>query len=338
MFANIMNAIPSIKESISYIFDYYFGIKLNLSNFSIDNSNLFIQLTNINIDASRINHKYLKNINIKLTKGIIEKIEIIIGVNIFEIKISKLSVRIMPVIELNKSENKEESEIKNNIEENVNLKKVEKIDKDKNQDENNKKGIIASFIEHYLSKLKISVNEIELLAFNYEIINKNITYANPVISFYIYNINYTDGEINEANNENYIRKNIWENKHFSIGGICLKISKSYKEGNNSNNNKNKNEEVSINGETKANNIINFDKDNNDNIMLINTDKGIHFYTNTKNEILGDIGDIQLVINLFQLELLKNFLDTYSLYFNNEDKKIIIKNQIITISKIVIVVK
>ena len=325
MFTNLINAIPSIRESISYLFDYYLGIKLNLSNFTIDNNTLFIQLTNINIDASRINLDYLKNINIKLTKGIIEKIEIRVGLNTLEIKISKLSVRVMPVIELNHNENKEESEIKNEIEEKKE-EKVVKIEKDKNQDDNNQKGYITSFVEHYLSKLKVSVNEIELLAFNYEIINKNLTYANPVISFYIYNINYTDGEIDETNNENYIRKNIWENKHFSIGGICLKISKSYKpnqnlnEEKNNNNNKKEKEATSVIGDTKPNNIINFDKDNNDNIMLINTDKGIHFYTNTKNEILGDIGDIQLVINLFQLELLKNFIDTYSLYLNNDNNK------------------
>jgi len=53
-------------------------------------------------------------------------------------------------------------------------------------------------------------------------------------------------------------------------------------------------------------------------MLINSDKGIHFYTNTKNEIQGDLGDIQFVINLFQLELLKNFIDTYLLYLNFGD--------------------
>ena len=55
--------------------------------------------------------------------------------------------------------------------------------------------------------------------------------------------------------------------------------------------------------------------NNDNIMVINTEKGIHFYTNTKNEILGEVGDMQLIINLFQLELFKNFIDSYLTYLN-----------------------
>ena len=50
-------------------------------------------------------------------------------------------------------------------------------------------------------------------------------------------------------------------------------------------------------------------------MVINTEKGIHFYTNTKNEILGEIGDIQLIINLFQLELFKNFIDCYLTYLS-----------------------
>ena len=321
-----MSCIPSVKESIAYIFDNYLGIKLNLSNLCFDdNNNLFVQLTNINIEPNRINYNYLKNINIKLTKGIIGNIEIRIGVNTFEIKISKLSVMLMPVVSNNQNK---EDDIKNEIEENDNEEKNENI---KNNQTENKKGIIQSFIEYYLSKLKISIEEIELITFNYEIINKNLAYANPVLSFYIYNINYDIGETNE---NNFIRKNIWENKHFSIGGMCLRISKSFKNNNyskeeeiNTNSLKpNKKETISVQGENKKNinNII--DKNNNDNILLINSDKGIHFYTNTKNEILGDIGDIQLVINLFQLELLKNFIDTYSLYLNNNINKNIKKNK------------
>ena len=51
------------------------------------NMGIYIKLTNINIEPNRINYNYLKNINIKLTKGLIGKIEIRIGVNTFEIKI-----------------------------------------------------------------------------------------------------------------------------------------------------------------------------------------------------------------------------------------------------------
>ena len=89
------------------------------------------------------------------------------------------------------------------------------------------KDIISSFIDYYLSKLKISIEEIELIAFNYELTNKNLDLANPVIFFNIYKIKYEKGKIKESLDKNYIRKNVWENKHFSIGGICLKISKSF---------------------------------------------------------------------------------------------------------------
>ena len=41
-------------------------------------------------------------------------------------------------------------------------------------------------------------------------LDKNLAYANPVLSFYIYNIIYEDGKIED---KNYIRKNIWENKY-----------------------------------------------------------------------------------------------------------------------------
>ena len=155
MFNNI------IKESISYAFDYFLGIQLNLSNFTVDdNNNLFIQLTNINIDPSRINHDYLKDINIKLTKGLIEKIEIRVGANTFDINISKLSVMLMPVMILN--EKKEEKEIKKAIQEKDD-KEANKEEKNKNNNNNNKKGNIATLIENYLSKLKISIKEIELI-------------------------------------------------------------------------------------------------------------------------------------------------------------------------------
>ena len=314
MFSNLINYLPNIKESISYIFDHYLGIKLNLSNLTFDNDkNLFLQLTNIDIEPNRINLNYLKDINIKLTKGIVEKLELKIGIDTFEIKISKVSVMLMPVVLIN--QNKKEANEKIEIKEN---KEISENEVNINED-NNKKGFLSSFIEYYLSKLKIYIGEIELTAFNYEITNKNLAYANPVLSFYIQNIHYDKGEIDETNNETYIRKNIWENKHFSIGCICLKISKSLQNEDKTNKSKTIDKEkdsISIKGETKRNEI-NFDKDNNDNILLINTQKGIHFYTNTKNEILGELGDIQLVINLFQLELLKNFIDTYLLYLTKE---------------------
>ena len=288
-----MNSIPSIKSSIFYIFETYFGIHINLSNFSLDqDNNLFIQLENINLSPNIINNNYLKNINIKITKGIIEKLELKIGINAFEIKLSKLILNLMPVISINK-EKKEEQILKKEIKEK----------KESENDENNKKGIISSFIDYYLSKLKISINEMELIAFNYEITNKNLTYANPVLSLNIYNIKYDKGKIEENYDTSYIRKNIWENKHFSINKICLKIRKTY---------------IKDNDDENENNL------NNDNIMIINAEKGIHFYTNNKNEILGEIGDIQFIINLFQLELIKNFVDSYNTYLNigkNKSKEI-----------------
>ena len=45
---------------------------------------------------------------------------------------------------------------------------------DNKNNEKEQKGIISSFIDYYLSKLKISIDEIELIAFNYEITNKNL--------------------------------------------------------------------------------------------------------------------------------------------------------------------
>ena len=94
-----------VKEYIAYALDYVLGIKLNISNFILDdNKNFFIQLTNVNIEPNRINHEYLKDINIKLTKGLIEKIELRIGLSAFEIKISKLSLMLMPVVTTNQNQ------------------------------------------------------------------------------------------------------------------------------------------------------------------------------------------------------------------------------------------
>ena len=300
MFADLMNSLPSIKSSIFYIFDTYFGIKLNLANFSLDqDNNLFIQIKDIKLEPNQINNNYLKNINIKITKGIIEQLELRVGINTLELNISKISLTVMPVISINNENREKENEIKNENEINNN--------NNKEKNEEDKKGIISSFIDYYLSKLKISIEEIELIAFNYELTNKNLDLANPVIFFNIYKIKYEKGKIKESLDKNYIRKNVWENKHFSIGGICLKISKSFTK-----------EEKDINKSelsTNTNKKNLYDIENNDNIMVINTEKGIHFYTNTKNEILGEIGDIQLIINLFQLELFKNFIDCYLTYLS-----------------------
>ena len=312
MFADLMNSIPSIKNSILYIFDTYFGIKLDLTNFELDqDNNLFIKLTDIKLEPNQINNNYLKGINIKITKGFIEQLELRVGINTLEINLSKLSLTLMPVISINE---KKEKTITINKEETNNT----NDDNNNNKTEENK-GIISSFIDYYLSKLKISIDEIELIAFNYEITNKNLTLANPVICFNIYKIKYDKGKLKENLDKSYIRKNIWENKHFSIDAICLKICRSYTK-----------EEKDINKSDITDNNKNkyYDKDNNDNIMVINTEKGIHFFTNTKNEILGEVGDIQLIINLFQLELFKNFIDSYLTFLNlgKEKGKLIQKKE------------
>ena len=299
MFSDLMNSLPSIKSSILYIFEEYLGIKLDLTNFSFDkDNNLFIQLTNIKFEPNIINNNYLKNINIKITKGDIEKLELKVGINTLEINLSKVSLTLMPVISINnQKEEKEEKIVKPEKEE-----KNEEINNEKNEKE--QKGIISNFIDYYLSKLKISIDEIELIAFNYEITNKNLTLANPVICFNIYKIKYDKGKIKESLDKSYIRKTVWENKHFSIDAMCLKICKSYSP-----------EEKDVNKSDISDKKNFYEVESNDNIMVINTEKGIHFYTNTKNEILGEIGDIQLIINLFQLELFKNFIDSYLTFLN-----------------------
>ena len=309
MFADLMNSIPSIKNSILYIFETYFGIKLDLTNFTLDqDNNLFVQLTNIKLEPNIINNNYIKNINIKITKGSIDNLELKVGINTLEINLSKVSLTLMPVISISKKENKEEQKIVEEKKEEINT------NIDNNNNEGEQKGIINSFIEYYLSKLKISIDEIESIAFNYEITNKNLTLANPVLCFNIYKIKYDKGKIKESLDKTYIRKTIWENKHFSIDAFCLKICKSYNP-----------EDKDINkSDISTNKNKYYDVENNDNIMVINTEKGIHIFTNTKNEIAGDIGEIQLIINLFQLELFKNFIDSYMTYLtlgkNKETEK------------------
>ena len=82
MFADLMNSIPSIKSSILYIFDTYLGIKLNLTNFELDqDNNLYIKLNDVKLEPNQINNNYLKDINIKITKGIVEQLELRVGIN-----------------------------------------------------------------------------------------------------------------------------------------------------------------------------------------------------------------------------------------------------------------
>ena len=133
MLNDIFNFFSSAKESISYLFDRYLGIKLNLSNFTIiDEKNLYIKLNDINIDSSKINNKYLKDLNIKLTKGKIDELELKLGPNIFEIKISKISAMIMPVAQKDTKTNKE-------VDEKEIIKKDEIGKKEDKEKDNNKK-------------------------------------------------------------------------------------------------------------------------------------------------------------------------------------------------------
>ena len=113
MFADLMNSIPSIKNSILYIFETYFGIKLDLTNFTLDqDNNLFVQLTNIKLEPNIINNNYLKNINIKITKGSINNLELRVGINTLEINLSKVSLTLMPVIAINKEKEEKKEEEK----------------------------------------------------------------------------------------------------------------------------------------------------------------------------------------------------------------------------------
>ena len=108
MFNNLLNALPLVKESICYCFQYYLGIEINIDNLSLDqNNNINLHLTNISIEPNKINGNFLRDLNIKLTKGVIEKLEIKFGVNQFEIKISKISIFLMPVILLYEKNTKE---------------------------------------------------------------------------------------------------------------------------------------------------------------------------------------------------------------------------------------
>ena len=322
MFKNLLNALPSVKEAICYGFQYYLGIELNIDNLSLDqNNNINLHLTNINIEPNKINGNFLQDLNIKLTKGNIEKLEIKFGINQFEIKISKISIFLMPAIILNKN-NIEEGKIKeenndintdsqpdnklnnqtdNKLDSKLDDKPSSKSDnKSDNNNSNESMGMLNSLINYYLNKLKISIDEINIYAFNYEINNKNIAFANPILSLHIYKILYDD--IKNENNINKIENNpkeyFWVDKHFSIATISVKIIKSF--------DLKKKDEVAQSS---------YNTTSKDNILLFNEEKGIHFYSNKNKEIKGNFGDIQIIMDLFQLELLKNFIDTYSLYFN-----------------------
>ena len=319
MFNNLLNALPLVKESICYCFQYYLGIEINIDNLSLDqNNNINLHLTNISIEPNKINGNFLRDLNIKLTKGVIEKLQIKFGVNEFELKISKISIFLMPVILLYEN-NTEEKKIKeennsinidnksnNNQDNNSNNKlNSESDNKSDNNKTNNSGSMLNSLIDYYLNKLKISIDEINIYFFNYEINNKNISFANPVLSLHLYKILYEDikNENNINNIENNQKEYFWIEKHFSIATISVKIIKSFDL-------KNKD------GITQSS----YNTTSKNNILLFNEEKGIHFYSNKNKEIKANFGDIQIIMDLFQLELLKNFIDTYTLYFKTPKNK------------------
>ena len=315
MINSVLQNIPLMNNLISKFFSSYLGINIDLPNISLDNNNNFnLELSNIEAQPSMINNMLLDKSNIKITNANIGKLKLQISLKEFFISISHIKIIIMPIkisekkIEIQKIENK-----KNNTENNIN--NNNNSQKGKNENTKSDKGIIQKLIDYILERLRININNIDIYILNYETNELNLLYANPCLSIHIPNIKYRNGICKDIKNkDNQIPKNPWDNKHLYINNIILKISKIF-----NNNNSNKNILEIEDYET---------------IMTFNNENGINFYTNYNNGISCEFGDLQIILNPLQFELIKNFLECYLEYFsnNNIEEKTILKEDNLTNEK------
>ena len=306
----VLQNIPLMNHLISNFFSSYLGINIDLPNISLDNENNFnLELSNIEAQPSMINNMLLDKSNIKITNANIGKLKLQLSLKEFSIFISQIRIIIMPIkisekkIEIQKIENK-----KNN---NDNKNNNNNSQKGKNDNIKSDKGIIQKLIDYILERLIISISKIDIYILNYETNELNLLYANPCLSIHIPNIKYKSGICKDIKyKDNQIPKNPWDNKHLYINNIILKISKIF---NYDNSNKN---------------IIEIE--DYETIMTFNNENGINFYTNYNNGINCDFGDLQIILNPLQFELIKNFLECYLEYFsdeNIEDKSILKENNV-----------
>ena len=219
-----MNAISSIlkgindyiplREFLNYIFKTSLSDFLIVNNVNIDNiendisSKSFLNLTNLLLNTSNINNKFLSNSPIKVINGKIGKLSInILENNKISISIEKIVITLMPLFT---------NRYKQNIP-NINHPKNEKnIQKEKKSEEEIKKkgSIINNVINNLLNNVEINISNICIHTMTYEA--NDITLNNPVFTFYVLNLKF-------SNNQN-IKNNFFLNgMNGIVNYICMKI-------------------------------------------------------------------------------------------------------------------
>ena len=314
MINSVLQNVPLMNHLISNFFSSYLGINIDLPNISLDNENKFnLELSNIEAQPSMINNMLLDKSNIKITNANIGKLKLQISLKEFSVSISQIKIIIMPIkISEKKIENQKIENKQNN---NDNKNNNNNSQKGKNDNTKSDKGIIQKLIDYILKRLTINISKIDIYILNYETNELNLLYANPCLSIHIPNIKYKNGICKDIKNkDNQIPQNPWDNKHLYINNIIFKISKIFNH-NNSNQN-----------------IIEIE--DYETIMTFNNENGINFYTNYNNGINCDFGDLQIILNPLQFELIKNFIECYLDYFSDDniEDKLIIKEENVKIEK------
>ena len=242
----ITNVIPInqiIKFIINNFLSSYLVIKENNIKEKLQEKSGLQNIININdleLNVSNINHKHLLHSPIKLLKGTLGRFCLdITPENKIIITIEDVSVDLMPIFNyykkyqemifnMEKTENKNKKNIKN-AKENKNINKEEKQNIQNNtKNQNTYMSNMIKMANKLLTNLEINIKNISIKLFTYEI-NEKIP-ENPVLSLFIMNIkiykdikNIIKHDIIDPNTNELFEDIFLNNLIIDVDKLCVKI-------------------------------------------------------------------------------------------------------------------
>lgn len=290
---NCLTYLPFIKPLISDFLSQYIGIDINLETIGLLSENTFdLDLKDIEANPRILNSLLLKHSNIKIMSFSIGQIKLGINLNSVNLTVSKIKLIMIPVIDNTITPQKTKNHSKTNCE--------SKIKNDNNSNKSNSGGFKKAILNFIFKGINVEINDIDIYMLNYEPNEFNMILTNPCLSVHLPCIKfYVDQEYNGDNIENF-----YDGKMLIIENILINISKSFKEKTNIN--------IDENDEFVPVEIY-------ETVFALNPRKGICLHTNVNNNFTLDFGDMQLLLNMFQVDLLKNFIENYLSYFTSENQ-------------------
>ena len=291
---NCLTYLPFIKPLISDFMSQYIGIDINLETIGLLSENTFdLDLKDIEANPRILNSLLLKHSNIKIMSFSIGQIKLGINLNSVNLTVSKIKLIMIPIIDNTITPQKTKNNSKTNCE--------NKIKNDNNSNKINKGRFKKAILNFIFKGINVEINDIDIYMLNYEPNEFNMILANPCLSVHLPCIKFcVDQEYNGDNVENF-----YDGKMLIIENILINISKSFKEKTN----------IDIDENDEFIPVEKYET-----VFALNPRKGICLHTNVNNIFTLDFGDMQILLNMFQVDLLKNFIENYLSYFTSENQQ------------------